>query len=132
MNSMADYSAAEQAEIEAHTKALAPFDKMVRDTIKSLRDAIPNRQAYDLGTHEAFICLVATLCKEVRDLKEQFDARPVGLSYEGVWQADKSYHSGVFVTDAGSMWFAKEASLGRRPGSGGHWQLAVKKGRDAK
>lgn len=52
-----------------------------------------------------------------------------GLSYRGVWSEQEEYGVGDFVTDRGSVWAAKSASKGMRPGSNESWQLAVKAGR---
>lgn len=69
----------------------------------------------------------AELRKEIAELK----ARP-SLKYEGVFDAQKVYTVGSFVTDDGSLWCCMEACVGVRPGNSGAWQLAVKRGRDAK
>lgn len=57
------------------------------------------------------------------------------VSYRGVWRDGEPYAAGDFVTHAGSMWYARTASISRRPGTdagASAWQLAVKRGSDAK
>lgn len=53
------------------------------------------------------------------------------LSYEGVYEAGKSYRKGQAATFAGSLWIAQRDTDGS-PGTGDAWKLAVRKGRDAK
>ncbi|MBR1231975.1 hypothetical protein [Bradyrhizobium sp. AUGA SZCCT0182] len=73
--------------------------------------------------------IIATLTDRVKEL----EARPSSLKYVGVWDQQKVYGAGNFVTDGGSMFHAQRASVGERPGSGSDaWVLAVKKGKDAK
>lgn len=54
------------------------------------------------------------------------------LAYMGVFDAEKQYQKGDFVTHGGSMWHCNEASNDKPDESGGAWTLCVKKGRDAK
>jgi hypothetical protein len=67
----------------------------------------------------------------LRDRVKELESRP-SLKYAGIWKSDAVYGSGTFITDGGSVWHAQRASVGERPGSGDAWQLAVKKGRDAR
>ena len=54
------------------------------------------------------------------------------LCYRGVWQPATSYVENSVVTQDGSLFIAKEETT-LKPGDGnGAWQLAVKRGRDAK
>jgi collagen triple helix repeat protein len=54
-----------------------------------------------------------------------------GLDYQGVWK-EGEFQPGHVVTYAGSLWIAKNPTTSK-PGDGEpDWQLAVKKGRDAK
>ena len=69
----------------------------------------------------------AGLRKELAELK----SRPE-MKYAGVWSGTKVYTIGSFVTDDGSLWHCCDACVGARPGSSDAWQLAVKRGRDAK
>jgi hypothetical protein len=66
---------------------------------------------------------IAPLAERIRDLETR---PPVEW---GIYDASKEYKAGVFVTSGGSMWFAKTASRGVKPGSGdASWQLCVKRG----
>ena len=74
---------------------------------------------------------VAKATKPLADRIKQLEDRPT-MKYQGVWASEKVYGSGNFVTDGGSLWHANRATVGERPGSGDAWQLAAKRGRDAK
>lgn len=50
---------------------------------------------------------------------------------QGIFSAEKEYAPGDGVTYGGSFWIA-QASTKEKPGTGGAWRLAVKKGRDGK
>ena len=69
----------------------------------------------------------AVLQKRVAEL----EARPA-MKYEGVWDAEKVYRVGDFVTDGGSLWHCSDTNIGVRPGSSDAWRLAVKRGRDGR
>lgn len=59
--------------------------------------------------------------------------RPAGVQYCGVWQATATYEKNEAVTWDGSMWVSKTKNTAMKPGaSPGAWQLAVKRGADAK
>ena len=60
------------------------------------------------------------------------EARPAGLKYVGIWDGSDSYAADEAVTHNGSLWIAREPSRGVRPGDGRAWQLAVKRGKDAR
>lgn len=49
----------------------------------------------------------------------------------GVYKAGDEYERGDAVTWAGSLWIAQNETK-EKPGEGGGWRLAVKKGRDGK
>ncbi|MHC2373367.1 chitodextrinase [Bradyrhizobium diazoefficiens] len=81
---------------------------------------------------------VAALAPEIADfvvavitpLKErikELESRPT-LCYRGIWDASRTYQPGSFVTHSGSVWHADVQSTGIRPGEGGFWKLAVKRG----
>ena len=53
------------------------------------------------------------------------------IKYRGIWNEGIEYNQGDFVTDRGSMHCAL-VSTRKRPGTSDDWQLAVKRGRDAK
>jgi chitodextrinase len=66
----------------------------------------------------------------ITPLKERIkaiEARPT-LCYLGIWDASRTYQPGSFVTHSGSVWHADVQSTGIRPGEGGFWKLAVKRG----
>jgi len=54
-----------------------------------------------------------------------------GLQYCGVYVGGKSYGIGDAVTSDGSLWICR-ADTAAKPGADGAWQLAVKRGRDAR
>ena len=62
---------------------------------------------------------------------ERLEDRPE-LKYRGVWRADEEYTVNSAVTHDGSVFIARAQSVGVRPGDGDLWQLAVKRGRDAR
>ena len=62
---------------------------------------------------------------------EQLEARPTGIKYLGVWDRGRAYGKGDFVTKAGSL-FCAHVDHPNEPGTDKTWQLAVKRGRDAK
>lgn len=73
--------------------------------------------------------VIATLQKRIADL----EARPVGVQYRGTWSDTQTYAEHEAVTHAGSLWIARSASIGQRPGMNpSAWQLAVKRGSDAR
>jgi hypothetical protein len=74
---------------------------------------------------------LATNILELQATTKEIGARQT-LKYLGVWNAEKVYAAGSFVTDHGSTWHAQRASAGERPGTGESWVLAVKAGRPGK
>jgi hypothetical protein len=60
------------------------------------------------------------------------EARPLGVRYAGVWDAETDYAPDMAVSSSGSIWIARSPSRGLRPGEGPEWQLAVKRGRDGR
>jgi len=70
------------------------------------------------------------LLAAITPLKErikELESRPT-LRYLGVWDASRTYPPGSFITYAGSMWHTATENTGVRPGEGGFWKLAVKRG----
>jgi hypothetical protein len=64
---------------------------------------------------------------------EELEARPVGLDYKGVWKPNFAYAKNAGVTHTGSVWVAIKDKPTKEPGEpNSGWQLACKKGRDAK
>jgi hypothetical protein len=72
--------------------------------------------------------MIKALCAHVEQLEKRLDEQ--GRAYKGIWKPG-TYSAGSFVTHAGSMWHADTATS-FKPGEGGGWTLAVKKGTDAK
>ncbi|MCK1473168.1 hypothetical protein IVB25_31535 [Bradyrhizobium sp. 193] len=81
---------------------------------------------------------VAALAPEIADfvvaaispLKERIaalESRPT-MRYLGIWNASRTYQPGSFVTHSGSVWNCEVENTGVRPGDGGIWRLAVKRG----
>lgn len=68
------------------------------------------------------------------EAREQAEARAL-LAYAGVYNRDKAYLEGDFVTYKGSLWYCKDSILGgidAVPGTNTgakHWTLAVKQGK---
>ena len=58
------------------------------------------------------------------------EARPT-MRYRGVWSAEQPYNEGEFCTDHGSIFYCRTATRAR-PGTSANWQLAVKRGSDAR
>lgn len=55
------------------------------------------------------------------------------LKYCGVWDRFKTFPANAIVTDQGSAWISKTETRGIRPGDdNAFWQLAIKKGKDAR
>ncbi|MDA9407431.1 hypothetical protein [Bradyrhizobium sp. CCBAU 45384] len=66
----------------------------------------------------------------ITPLKErikELESRPT-LRYLGIWDAARTYPAGTFVTHGGSIWHTGTETTGVRPGEGGFWKLAVKRG----
>ena len=61
---------------------------------------------------------------------QALEARPE-LKYCGVWTEGEAYGEGDFVTHGGSMWHCYTPTK-ERPGTTDAWQLAVKRGKDAR
>ena len=81
-----------------------------------------------------FEALIKAVGRELSRLEQEIAelrSRPT-MKYCGVWDDQKVYIVGDFVTDGGSLWHCSDANCGVRPGSSDAWQLAVKKGRDGR
>lgn len=71
--------------------------------------------------------------EHVKMLEERvaaLEARPQ-MQYRGVWSAGTRYHVGNFVTDHGSIFYCRNATI-ERPGASAHWVLAVKRNTNGK
>jgi hypothetical protein len=115
-------------------KGKSPIGDTMRSALPpgALKEAVTRGEMIDfvgsLADHNNKLSeYIASLLKRVKEL----EARPT-LKYLGIWETEKVYASGSFVTDAGSIWHAHRANVGERPGTGDAWQLAVKKGKDAR
>lgn len=75
---------------------------------------------------QAALTAVFLLERRVVVLEQQQKA----MRYRGVWQPAEAYERGNLATYDGSLWIAIDEAPGR-PGERG-WQLAAKKGRDAR
>ena len=73
-------------------------------------------------------CILEALC-EATDRIAALERQP--FEYTGVHVADKAYRKGQFATCDGSLWACMRDTV-QRPGDGSDWQLAAKKGRDAR
>jgi hypothetical protein len=69
---------------------------------------------------------------------ERVEARVAALeraleqrAYKGVWDSALTYEQHNMTTLGGNLWIAKRATFDR-PGTSDAWQLAVKRGRDAR
>jgi len=68
--------------------------------------------------------------KALEDRLAELEKAP--LAFKGVHEEGRLYERNSVVTREGSMWVALRATQ-QRPGDGGDgWQLAVKRGRDAR
>jgi hypothetical protein len=72
---------------------------------------------------------VADVVKPLQQRIEQLEQRVVP-KYLGVHEPGRVYLEGSMVTDHGSCWYARRATMSR-PGGSDDWTLMVKKGRDA-
>jgi hypothetical protein len=85
----------------------------------------PEEQMADIFA-DALEQVTRPLVARIRELEQ----RPA-LNYEGVWSEGKVFGRGQTVTHDGSLWLARDASVGRRPGTDpDSWTLIVKRGRD--
>jgi hypothetical protein len=75
---------------------------------------------------------LAPTAHRIDRLEKRLEALERGLqarSYKGVWMPGQ-YEAHNMVTKGGCCWFAL-CETDQEPGLSSHWQLAVKKGRDA-
>ena len=105
-------------------------------TIKAVEDRLNQRMDALLGASVksgetgASAQQISALEKRIAAL----EAQPKGLSYEGTWEAGRTYRKGQCVTFGGSMWVALDTNI-VRPGDQNFpkaWQLAVKRGAEGK
>lgn len=106
-----------QENLHALAEGLVPFIKeLIADAVSEpvARNAVCEQRIVELEAH-------------VIKLEQQ----PT-MKYLGVWNLERTYFIGDFVTDDGSLWHCDKACTGVRPGDGVCWVLAVKRGRDGK
>ena len=86
-----------------------------------------------LLTHVYTVFALARAEREILEKRvAELEAKPT-TKYRGVWKTDTLYADGEMVTDHGSVWASKANNNASRPGGGNStWQLAVKRGRDAR
>lgn len=102
--------------------------------LQEMVDAIPKpKDAFsldDLSVESADGGRTIRLSFSAGGLSKSFElAIPVTI-YRGVWR-EGQYKAGDAVTWAGSLWIANEDTAAK-PDTGESWQLAVKRGRDAR
>ena len=74
---------------------------------------------------------VKTLKTNGQEIKKHFSVP--SIVYKEIYSSSEEYKKGDCVTYAGSMWVCKEDATKEKPGSEAkHWQLSVKRGKDAK
>lgn len=54
------------------------------------------------------------------------------MQYLGVHENGRRYTKGAFVSEGGALWACVVRETSQRPGDSPDWQLAVKRGRDAR
>jgi hypothetical protein len=79
----------------------------------------------------ATVGMVLDAYKALTQRLRELEARST-MKYCGVWDGQKVYQRGDFVTRSGCLWHCWQAHCGVEPGSSDTWQLAVKCGRDGK
>jgi hypothetical protein len=106
------------------------------------------RHAYDVLDDEVLGALAKAIVPFVREVVAEalaplaarnaaLEARLIQLEqqpsmkYCGVWEPERTYFIGDFVTQDGSTWHCERSCMGVRPPAS-TWTLAVKRGRDAK
>ena len=74
---------------------------------------------------------IAQVIAEQTKRIEALEQRPT-FRDAGVWTEALVYRAGEGVSFGGSFWISQTDSNTSKPGTGKHWRLAVKKGRDGK
>jgi hypothetical protein len=123
-------------------------DTHVNSSIRDLDERFDKLKNIDRPVH--YTCrmnlllwsVITSAIKIARDKSREIDAlekrigvleqRPT-LKYSGVFDSDREYLCGEFVSFQGSLWHANLTTKGATPGTSPlSWQLAVKHGRDAR
>ena len=75
---------------------------------------------------------LGVLARRIEDLEGELRTLKSGghLRYRGVFKPGALFEKGDAVTDHGSLWICLGATDSRPPGA--NWQLAVKRGKDAR
>jgi hypothetical protein len=73
---------------------------------------------------------IETWVRELQGRLKELESRPA-FKYCGTFSGDQEYNPGNFVTHSGSLWSCRQSTR-TEPGTSADWQLAVKKGRDAR
>lgn len=106
--------------------------------VGNMQKAHPQQVVMSQGQYDALIFMSKGALAIAETVKRMTNERLLALeqrstlSYEGVWDDEKQYQPGNFVTVGGSMWHAQRPSKGVRPGTTTDWVLAVKSGKDAR
>jgi hypothetical protein len=101
---------------QRHPEKAREIERMV----KVLRPVV----AEIVGT--VVMAAIKPLVARIRELESN------GLKYCGVYQGDQAYLRGSMVTHEGPGWVSRRDTKGERPGDCEAWQLAIKRGRDAR
>lgn len=112
----------------------AALANIIREAIvKSIRDFDRDRVAELHDQQQGLVEQLADALNRVAVLEQRLQASEErGLAYRGIHAAGHAYHCGDAVTFDGSLWIATTATTAT-PGKGeSGWQLAVKRGRDAR
>jgi hypothetical protein len=75
---------------------------------------------------------VAAVTRPLHGRIEALEKQAAEFKYVGVWRAGENYRKNNFVTHDGSLWVCLADNTEGRPGQSLQWQLAVRKGRDAR
>jgi hypothetical protein len=113
--------------------------KQAIEAKKALPPARPRKTAptyVTLKSYERDMEAIGKVMKEVIDPMlsrlEALEAKS-SMEFRGVWRDGNQYQAGNVVSHGGSGWVCKAANQSQRPGEAPrHWQLFVKRGRDAK
>lgn len=103
-------------------KVVRAIASLVLGSSAKLANALLRERVQRVALEQRVIKLAATVA--------QLSAAP--MEYVGTYDTSKTYRRGQFVTDRGSCWFCRAATTSARPGGNSDWQLAVRKGDDAR
>lgn len=88
-----------------------------------------------LRRHKPLLSAIGKIIKNdvlprIEKLEKQMQTK--GLDYKGTFTQGAVYNRNDCATFQGSLWVSLVDANKSSPGSGGHWMLAVKSGRDGK